>query len=249
MFTNLRHATTFSIILLLTSCGSLERPQSEAEGVFATSSITDAFFIYEDSPSLFSYMQYINEHGKIDSNSYNTLDMAHDMVVVALEFKIDPRILLSLVRKESAFKQDAVSPTGAVGLTQFTEIAIQEVHDQMGIRGGEYARKSTIEYWRDRIPPLYKWLSDGKEWTWPAKTSPISEVKNNLKNDGLMALIYGTVLLKTNLSYEKHKAGSDSDALKIRNLYRKALERYNGDPPVMTNYAKKIMLWASYINF
>ena len=41
---------------------------------------------------------------------------------------------------------DAQSVTGAVGLSQFTNIGILEVNDQLGMRGMEYAREDTYKY-------------------------------------------------------------------------------------------------------
>ena len=52
-----------------------------------------------------------------------------------------PIIYNSLIYSESAYMSDAQSVTGAVGLSQFTNIGILEVNDQLGIRGMEYAQK------------------------------------------------------------------------------------------------------------
>ena len=54
---------------------------------------------------------------------------------------IDPIVYSSLIYSESAYMSDAQSVTGAVGLSQFTNIGILEVNDQLGMRGMEYARE------------------------------------------------------------------------------------------------------------
>ena len=46
------------------------------------------------------------------------LDLAHEIHVAALDERIDPEIAFRLVRAESRFRTSAVSPVGAVGLTQ-----------------------------------------------------------------------------------------------------------------------------------
>lgn len=47
-----------------------------------------------------------------------SLDLAHEIHLAALYEKVDPEIAFRLVRAESRFRPTAVSPVGAVGLTQ-----------------------------------------------------------------------------------------------------------------------------------
>jgi len=47
-----------------------------------------------------------------------SLDLAHEIHLAALHEKVDPEIAFRLVRAESRFRAAAVSPVGALGLTQ-----------------------------------------------------------------------------------------------------------------------------------
>jgi soluble lytic murein transglycosylase-like protein len=46
------------------------------------------------------------------------LDLAHEIHFAAIEARIDPKMAFGLVRAESSFRTRAVSPVGAMGLTQ-----------------------------------------------------------------------------------------------------------------------------------
>lgn len=46
------------------------------------------------------------------------VDLAHEIHFAAIEEQIDPKMAFSLVRAESSFRATAVSPVGALGLTQ-----------------------------------------------------------------------------------------------------------------------------------
>lgn len=46
------------------------------------------------------------------------LDLAHEIHMAAIRERVDPEIAFGLVRAESGFRAKAVSPVGAVGLTQ-----------------------------------------------------------------------------------------------------------------------------------
>jgi len=50
-------------------------------------------------------------------------------------FGIDPFMFASLIKKESKFHVNAVSTTGAFGLTQMTESGFTEVNEQLGLLG------------------------------------------------------------------------------------------------------------------
>ncbi len=67
--------------------------------------------------------------------------MGSEVIRISSCFDIDSRILLGLIKLEFEYNQDAVSFSGASGLTQFTTIGIQEVNDQLGIRGAGQCTK------------------------------------------------------------------------------------------------------------
>lgn len=230
-------------------CGPIETV-STTDGIFQTKKIAEPYFLNTDiEPDFFRFKDYVEAHSArrdpiLPPLTYTTLDIAYDIYMVAQEFGIDPRVLLALVRKESSYRADAESPTGAAGLTQFTTSGVTEVKDQFGARGTEYALSNTINYWTELVPRVYKQLSNGKDLQLPTSATTVKSLKDTLVAHPLMAIIYGAVLLKTNLAMVKEKNLTANPPLTMRELYRKALENYNGDPPVKEEYAKTILLWA-----
>ena len=147
---------------------------------------------------------------------------------------IDPIIYSSLIYSESAYMSDAQSVTGAVGLSQFTNIGILEVNDQLGMRGMEYAREDTYKYFQTVIRSCISHqngiFSYKNLWTF-------SDQKSRLLLNADHSLIYGAIYLKLMLSVTRSRIKTHD----IDNLYRIAIENYNGDPPIKKTYAKKIM--------
>lgn len=243
------NSMTLAASFSLFGCGVSENV-STTEGLFQTKAIGEAYFLDLDlEKDFFRFKDYVEAHaGRRDPTmpipSYTSLDIAYDIFMVSHEMGVDPRVLLALVRKESSYRADAVSPTGAVGLTQFTGLGINEVKDQLGARGTSYALSSTINYWQELVPRVYKQLSSDKDLELPQADTTVSSVKEMLVDDPLLAIIYGALLLKTNLAVVKEKNAAANPPLSMRDLYRKALENYNGDPPVKEEYAKTILLWA-----
>ncbi|WP_412470356.1 transglycosylase SLT domain-containing protein [Oceanospirillum sp. RT-1-3] len=139
------------------------------------------------------------------------------VIEVAELFGVDAKLFLALIRMESNFVRDAISPTGAVGLTQFTSIGAQEVSDQLGQRGPDYANLQNTLYLNntlsDEIPEwTHLWL---RERTW-------AEQKLLFLHDLDLSLVYGAILLKVYL------AKNYQDDLMTN--YYEALVDYNGEP-------------------
>jgi hypothetical protein len=222
-----------TVIAFVAGCSQSE-PQSELQGSFETTKVSENYFLYQDltDESALNYIQRKNPGRNESITDDKTL--AAQVAQVARCFGLDGRIFAGLVAKESSFKMDAVSSTGAVGLTQQTYIGLTEVNDQLGRRGADYARKGATDYFNSAI----NCAVNGAAWTnlWQ-RAAGTRGMKNILKIDSNTALIYGAILLKTNLSAAKTNAPKAS----IEILYREALRRYNGDPAEKENYQIKIM--------
>ncbi|MDQ3231319.1 MAG: transglycosylase SLT domain-containing protein [Pseudobdellovibrionaceae bacterium] len=164
-------------------------------------------------------------------------ELASLIDLVASCFAIDERIFTSLIRKESTFNMGAKSPTGAAGLTQMTGTGIDEVNDQLGKRGTSYALSSATQYFNNTLSECVSGYV-GAPWVqlWDRGTT-LGAQKTEISSDAVTALVYGAILLKTNLSVER----TDNPNASMEQLYRNALRRYNGDPSEKENYQQNIM--------
>lgn len=185
-----------------------------------------------------------------DKRQLATSEIARQIAVVSKCFQIDPYIYAALIRVESGnYDQFVSSPTGAVGLTQFTPIAIKEVHDQLGARGDGNAREQAIEYFRSVIesPCIENELLGGKAFLPIFERREGRSARETLKQDTTAALVYGAILMKTGLSVVQEGGATSCDrsgrATNLTALYRKAVHKYNADPKcsVQRWYASKVM--------
>lgn len=164
-------------------------------------------------------------------------ELAFDILDVSSCLEIDPVYMTVLIRKESTFYPRAVSPTGAVGLTQMTGVAIQELRDQMGLRGKGHSRASNTRYLKrtlkrcmgtSRFARFIRTLS-----------SSDASIKKEIKDDSLLGLYMGGMILKVYLTNAKDKnRNADKES-----LYRAALRQYNGDVN-RRKYAEAIIHYA-----
>lgn len=174
---------------------------------------------------------------KIDET--NRLEIAKNVLKVSTCLKIDPWILTGLIKKESTFNTRAISGTKAAGLTQFTGIGIQEVNDQLGMRGEKYATVESIEYFnsiiKSCINPTFIPL-----WNRVAVKADddlfVDLAKKEIMDDTELAITYGGILLKTYLAYTDLRTET-----KLSQIYFKALQTYNGEPgEAKVKYARAI---------
>lgn len=177
---------------------------------------------------------------------HEAMDIAHHILNISSCLKIDPWVLTGLIQKESSFNKNAVSPTNAVGLTQFTSSGFKEVNDQLGMRGREGATENATLYFstkiRDCIDP--SWVD-----LWVRVEVPESDptfynlLKEEVKNDIKTAITYGAILLKTYVAYIDTKTNRlDGEAdIPTSQLYFQALQIYNGeDGDAKVKYAKNV---------
>lgn len=140
-------------------------------------------------------------------------------------FEIDPIVFTSLIWRESHFRHQSQSETGAVGLTQLTKTGIHEVLDRLASESPR-KRDSLRNQMASCYPSLLKSI--------PVNTDVVdfSEWKSKVAHSPEVALIFGALLLKINLT----------------NDYRSALEKYNGDPRVKVRFARDVLALASWIS-
>ena len=153
--------------------------------------------------------------------------LTRNVVNVAQCFGIDPIIFTALIWRESNFKPKAQSDRGALGLTQMTQTGIKEVLDRLNPRS---ARK--LKHLRSLVrkcsPALYSRL--------PVELSAdiVAAWKNSVALIPTDALVVGAVLLKLNLANNYRYA-------RKMDIYRSALEHYNGDPKVKVQFARDVL--------
>ena len=66
---------------------------------------------------------------------YFPIKYEREVLESARRADIDPALLMALIRIESSFNPYAVSPAGAVGLTQVMPHTAEWIHDKLGISG------------------------------------------------------------------------------------------------------------------
>lgn len=164
---------------------------------------------------------------------------------LAFCFSTDPRGIAAQIQVESSFDRTQVSPTGAVGFTQMTGIAIDEVNDQLGNRDALGAREENYPYLYAAIRcylggrDLAPMFADG---TIPrgklvAKDAKLRDAaKKWLRASVDRDLIYGQITLKTLLAY------ASSRGLRGEAAYVEAFRRYNSEPGgAARQYSKDIV--------
>jgi len=233
-----------------------------ANGVFS-STYVDQEWILDSSkpfiepsvaaPLIETYIHDINPNRDANApNDISTKDLAKRIAGVSYCFHIDPFVFTSLIRQESiTYNQRADSPTGARGLTQFTTIAVEEVDDQLGIRGNHYARSTAINYFNgviadDCLEKNGEFKSTGSNYKplWeldPASSSIKGSSAQAFKMAKMLvsypeyALIYGAILLKVNFSLVEsgYKTGcytyKDGHPETLADKFKEVVMMYNGD--------------------
>lgn len=171
-------------------------------------------------------------------------DIAYYILKASICFQIDPWLLTALIQKESSFMKDAVSPTGAAGLTQFTTAGLKEVNDQLGFRGTQEAEKTAIEYFNGQLLECMDpvWIDMWTKVGLPEEDPKFYvEIKEVLKKEIPSALSYGAILLKTYVAYIDGKAARSETPMSLSEIYFQALQIYNGEEgEAKVNYAKAV---------
>lgn len=175
------------------------------------------------------------------------LEIAHHILNVSACFKVDPWVLIGLIQKESSFNKDAVSPTNAAGLTQFTSSGLKEVNDQLGFRGREGATENATLYFTSKIKDCIdpSWIDLWVRVELP-ETDPefYRQIKEEIKRDIPTAITYGAILLKTyvaSVDTKVNRIDSQEVNVPMSEIYFRALQIYNGEEgEAKVNYAKNV---------
>lgn len=200
--------------------------------------------LFDKTPSVSQIATYIKKMAPSRSQTLISNKMlAREILHNSACFNIDPYIFTGLIHTESTFNNSATSPTGAVGFTQFTNIGLREVHDQLGERGKTGAIASTIEFWKtlfnDCVDP--EWMPLWKRTNHLPEEERKAYQKKILKTDPVLSLAYGTLLLKLYWGRQSQLWEERSDVT-AEDVFLRALARYNGEPNGRAEiYAKKIL--------
>jgi hypothetical protein len=150
--------------------------------------------------------------------------LSKKIVHVSQCLDIDPIVFTALIWRESHFKHQSKSETGAVGLTQLTKTGIEEVLDRLASqsirRRDDLRNQMTACY-----PSLMKSIPASLDFV------DLSEWKRKVAASPELSLIFGAALLKINLTSD----------------YRTALAKYNGDPRVKVQFAEDVLVLATWI--
>ncbi len=213
---------------------------SPTKGYFATQGIENELLLFEQ-PSKETIEDFITFKVPNRFDPELPTEVLADKILMISEcFALDANVFTGLIYQESSFNRQAVSPTGAAGLTQFTSAGLQEVHDQLGQRGNNYARRSTIKHLNKVLKYCVLPEINEEEWyhLWEVADS-YWQCKEHMKQHPDYALVYGAVLLKVLLTVFK----TDD----MYETYQNALVRYNGDPAEQYHYQAKVLGYAEDI--
>lgn len=203
-------------------------------------------------PIVLDIATYINKIGKAGSNDnekkngMSNLALAEKITRLSFCFGTDPYGLAAQIKKESTFERSRISGTGAVGFTQMTGIAIDEVHDQLGNRGIDGAIMENVPYLRTaaacylgagrRFVPMFESGVIPKGKTVNNNGVYLKKSKTYLRTHVDSDLIYGQITLKVHLARAKKKG------LAGRQAYIDAFKAYNGEPRGRAGkYATEVM--------
>jgi hypothetical protein len=198
--------------------------ESQVDGYFVNASTINKDMRINPTVNLANFAAFIKrERPHAVALSAEVLAKKTDIVTKC--FMIDPYMLMGLMKVESRYMPEAVSPTGATGLTQFTAIAFSEVHDQTGSRGPSHASAGVIQYFNSILNGCIKekLTHESSIILWK-HTSSTSVMKNKIMEKPELALIYAAILLKTYLANQSR--GNQS----LLTTYDLALRQYNGEP-------------------
>lgn len=183
--------------------------------------------------------------------------LAFAVRTLAMDFDLDARLLTAMISQESAFDARAVSPTGAVGLTQLTISGINEFLDQSGVvylhLGNRVYAGTGTAYFQDAIQKHWTSFPVGKELAdFTARTEWARSIKARVfsQPDQYGAqIIAGATILKAAIAHVcAQNSRCSPSVMGNPDWVRAGLERYNGDNTpradgelTKVHYARQIM--------
>lgn len=222
----------------------LEVPIS-INGYFLTDRAITKEYLITDAELTDRKLKHIIKSSNRNISAEDVDSIASNVLKVSKCFDIDPWFLMSLIHKESSFDREAESPTKAAGLTQFTRIGLEEVNDQLGIRGPSHAKASVTQYLNNQV---YGCVNNSWSHLWdrikhrnPNSSLFYNQIKEVLKDDVEAAVTYGAILLKVYLAYADSRNIRNNTNLDDYEIYYQALMLYNGEAGnAKVHYAKNI---------
>ena len=148
--------------------------------------------------------------------------LAGEIVRASFCFGTDPFMVLSKIRRETNFNRTLISSGEAVGFSQMTGAGIAEVQHQMSGNtdlSSENARKTFLAAVKCFAGHTNFNLTTGDRTT----------VQARLRADYKLDLIFGQILTKTYLSYNKAKNKANN-----KSTYTETFVMYNGDQKIVT---------------
>lgn len=193
-------------------------------------------------------------------NGLSEYELSAELINSSYCFGTDPFIIASKIRQESKFDTRAVSNTGAIGLTQMTEIGLEEILDQLGHRGEKFAEPEVADFVRNalscylgklkptvfqnfpkistyttksgRIDYTPETIKNLKKWFSYSKSYTDNEKKLMVKKQ----IFLGQILLKVYLTYSYALTKNKN----MNSIYNSALKMFNGDR-IKVRYAKEVI--------
>lgn len=161
--------------------------------------------------------------------------LAKAMFHTAKCYEIDPAIFTALIWRESNFKPQSVSDTGAVGLSQMTFYGIHEVLDRVNSKSFRNIKSLSALVARCN-PSIASQIPDD------LTLDEVLKWKSRIAKDAQLSLVFGALLVKV------HVSRSPLTLQSADQIYRYALIKYNGDPRVKVRFAEDILFLAKMIN-
>jgi hypothetical protein len=263
----LRFAWTAALMLCVSCADPLPPTSSEPLGYPVSFSYAAApVMLRRDQPLEQDLKAYLQRRVPVwGSRPQSPELLASAIRTLAMDFDLDARILTAMIAQESAFDARAVSPTGAVGLTQLTISGINEFLDQSGViyahLGHRVYAGSGTEYFQEAIRKHWVSFPVGKELEdFTARTEWARSCKQRIfsQSDQYGAqIIAGATILKAAIAYvcSQHSRCTPG-TLGEAEWISKGLERYNGDntpradgEPTKVHYARQIMAAIEKMDF
>lgn len=164
---------------------------------------------------------YIQRTATADAEKLNGIthaNLAKEIVRASLCFGTDPFMVVSKIRRETSHSRTLVSSGSAVGFSQMTGAGISEVQHQMSGNTDISAANAKASF--DRAIRCFVGPTR-HNFTVGTRVQVQEQLKTNYKLD----LIFGQILTKTYLSFNKAK----NAAATARASYSETFVLYNGD--------------------
>ncbi len=181
-------------------------------------------------------------------------EVSYLLEVICRDFKIEKLLLLGLIERESFFRANAISPTGAVGLTQMTKWGIAEVLHQLGVIPNQ-ADKKAVEVFRryynrvnQNLISKYKLPSISSFSKYPSSTwsNTKTGIKKMLISNPALSIVFGAIFMKALIAkncktdvcleeFQASRTGHRASTAFAKEIYEQALISYNGDTTPIKN--------------